>query len=217
MTKIALVLSGCGVQDGSEIHESVLALLALDRLNVEILCTAPNIPLQVVDHLTNAPTTDSRNVLAESARIARGAIRDVATLTPDEVDGAILPGGYGAAKNLCDFAAGAADYAVEPNTARFLRGLHAAHKPIGAICIAPAIVARLFGAEGVTLTIGTDRATAERLARTGAKHRDCAVGDVVVDEERRIVTTPAYMLAGRISEAAEGIEKLCREVVRMAR
>ncbi len=218
MTKVAVLLSGCGVNDGAEIHEAVVTLLCLDRLGTEVVCAAPDVPqMDVVDHATGRTTGETRNVLTEAARIARGAIHDVAKLKAHDVDAVVLPGGFGAAKNLCDFAKGGADWTVDPDVARFLREVHRLGKPIGAICIAPAVVARLFGDEGVTLTIGNDRDTAARLESTGATHRNCAVDGIVIDAEHRIVTTPAYMLATRISEAAAGIEKLCAEVVRMAR
>lgn len=218
MTKVALILSGCGVMDGAEIHESVIAMLALDRLDAQVVCAAPDVAqMHVVDHRAGKPTAESRNVLVEAARIARGEIRDLAGLAAAEVDAVVLPGGFGAAKNLCSFAKGEADWQVEPQTARFLREMHAARKPIGAICIAPALIARLFGEQGVRLTIGDDAPTAARLTATGARHRACRVDEICVDEERRIVTTPAYMLATRISQAAAGIEKLCAKVVAMAR
>ncbi len=218
MTKVAVILSGCGVNDGAEIHESVLMLLALDRLGAEVVCAAPNVDqADVVDHSTGKRTTEKRNVLREAARIARGAITDVAKLKAADVDAVVLPGGFGAAKNLCDFAKGEADWRVHGDVARFLKEMHAAKKPIGAACIAPAVLARLFGSEGVTLTIGSDAGTAARLETTGARHQKCAVDDVVVDQDRRIVTTPAYMLANRISQVAAGIDKFCAAVLRLAR
>ncbi|MFH0944003.1 MAG: isoprenoid biosynthesis glyoxalase ElbB [Planctomycetota bacterium] len=218
MARVAVILSGCGVNDGAEIHESVLTLLALDRMDAEVVFAAPNInQMDVVDHVTGKGTAETRNVLSESARIARGKIRDLAELSADEVDAAIVPGGFGAAKNLSNFATGRDDWSVNGEVARFLREVHAAGKPIGAICIAPAVVAALFGEEGVELTIGNDKGTAARLEGRGARHRNCRVDDIVIDAERKIVTTPAYMLAGRISEAADGIEKLCGAVVELAR
>jgi len=218
MPRVAIILSGCGVNDGAEIHESVLTLLALDRMDVEVVFAAPDVgQADVVDHVTGSTCDEQRNVLRESARIARGVIRDLAGLSAGDVDAAILPGGFGAAKNLSNFASGGSSWEVNPDVARFLKELHAAGKPIGAICIAPAVLAALFGGEGVTLTIGTDEGTAMRLEGQGARHRACRVDDIVIDSDRRIVTTPAYMLAGRISEAADGIEKLCGAVVELAR
>lgn len=217
MKKVAVLLSGCGVNDGAEIHESVVTLLALDRLGVEAVCAAPDKPQSdVIDHAAGAPVKETRNVLVESARIARGAIRDLAGLRASDVDAVVLPGGFGAAKNLCTFAAGKDPWEVDPEVARFLREMHAAKKPIGAMCIAPAIVAAVLGRHGVTLTIGEDAGTARRIESTGARHERCAVDDVVVDHENRVVSTPAYMLAGGVAEAAAGIEKLCAAVVEMA-
>jgi enhancing lycopene biosynthesis protein 2 len=220
MKKVAVILSGCGVNDGAEIHESVLTMLALDRRGAQIVCAAPNVAQAgVVDHLAGKETGEKRNVLVESARIARGQIVDLAKLGAKDVDAAILPGGYGAAKNLSTFAAGAAgggDWTVDKDVERFLTEMHRAKKPLGFLCIAPAIAAKVFGKEKVTLTIGTDRGTAQRLEKAGARHEACTVEDVVVDHAHKVVTTPAYMLAKRISEAAAGIDKLVGAVLEMA-
>jgi len=213
--KVGVLLSGCGVYDGAEIHEAVIALLSLDRAGAEIVCMAPNVEqLHVINHLTgDVATGEKRNVLVEAARIARGNIRDLATVDPGELDALILPGGFGAAKNLCDFALKGADCTVHPEVARVVRGVHAAGKPIGAICIAPALVAKLLGDEHPKLTIGTDKETAQALEKMGACHEACGVEGVVVDREHKLVTTPAYMLARSIAEAAAGIEKLVAEVL----
>jgi len=220
MTKVGVCLSGCGVYDGSEVYESVITLLALDRAGAEALCMAPDCDqLHVIDHTTGEPTGETRNVLVESARIVRGDIVDVAGVSAADVDALILPGGFGAAKNLCDFAMSGADSSVHPEVARLLKEVHAAQKPIGAICIAPAVVAAAFKGSGVhpQVTIGTDEATAAGIEAMGARHLACPVEEFRVDEPNRFVTTPAYMLAGRISEAATGIERLVAEVLRMAR
>jgi enhancing lycopene biosynthesis protein 2 len=216
--RVGVLLSGCGVYDGAEIHEAVITLLALDRAGAQILCMAPNMEqLHVINHLTgDVVPGENRNVLVEAARIARGQIRDVATVHAEELDALILPGGFGAAKNLCDFALKGPDCTVHPQVARLIRDVHAAGKPIGAICIAPALVARLLGEEHPRLTIGTDQETAAALEKMGACHENCGVEGVVVDQDRRLVTTPAYMLAQSISQAAEGIEKLVTQVLAMA-
>lgn len=219
MTKVGVCLSGCGVFDGSEIHEAVITLLALDRAGVEVQCMAPNCDqMHVIDHTTGEPTDEVRNVLTESARIARGDIVDVAEVSGAELDALIFPGGFGAAKNLCDFAARGADSSAHPEVARLLKEMHAAKKPVGAICIAPAIVASVFKDSGVStsVTIGTDESTAAGIEAMGAQHVSCPVEDFHIDAANRLVTTPAYMLAGRISEAAAGIEQLVTEVLRMA-
>lgn len=216
--RIGVVLSGSGVQDGSEIHEAVLTLLAIDRAGAEALCMAPDRDqADVVNHLRNAPMKEKRNVLVESARIARGKIRDLKTVRAADVDAVVLPGGFGAAKNLSTFASDGSDCRIDPEVERFLREVHAAGKPIGALCIAPALLARLFGGSlHPMLTIGTDAATAAVLDKTGATHVPARVTDVVVDRKNRFVTTPCYMLAGRITEVAEGAEKAIRALLELA-
>ena len=216
--KIGVVLSGCGVYDGSEIHEAVLTLLAIDRAGAEAVCCAPNIKqAHVINHLTGEESkSESRNVLTESARIARGKIRDVANVKASELDALILPGGFGAAKNLCDYAFNGPQCSVNPDVARLASEIHAAGKPIGVVCIAPVLAAKLFGAKNPQITIGTDKNTAKDIESFGAKHVPCAVSEFVVDKPRKLVSTPAYMLAQSIKEAAEGIEKLVRAVVEMA-
>lgn len=218
MLKIGVILSGSGVMDGAEIHESVLTLLAIDRAGAEALCFAPDKNQHhVVNHLTHAEMKESRNVLVEAARIARGRISDIRKARAADLDAVILPGGYGAAKNLCDFAFKGSDCSVDTEVARLLREMFESKKPIGAICISPAVVAKALGKEKPVLTIGSDADTAAALEKMGARHKAAKVSEAVVDENLRIVTTPAYMLAQRISEAAEGIEKLVSEVIRLAK
>lgn len=216
MTRVAVVLSGCGYLDGSEIHESVITLLALDRAGADVECLAPDKPqLDVVDHRSGeAVSGESRNVLAESARIARGAIRDVAEARAEDYDAVILPGGYGAAKNLSSFATEGPGCSVDPGVERLLRGAHEAGKPVGLICIAPAVGARLF--PEVELTIGADPDTASALEQMGAHHKSCAVESFVCDEKAKVVSCPAYMLGPGIKDVAAGIEKLVAEVLRLA-
>ena len=216
--KVAVILSGCGVFDGAEIHESVITLLALDRAGAEAVMCAPNIAqMHVFNHLTNeVEENETRNVLVESARIARGAIRDVAEVEASELDALILPGGFGAAKNLCDFAVKGPDCAVNPEVARLVREVHAQGKPVAAVCIAPALLAKVLGDEGPELTIGSDEGTAGALESMGAKHVSCPVNEFVVDRDKKLITSPAYMLAQSISEAADGIERTVEELVKMA-
>lgn len=218
MKKVAVILSGCGVFDGSEIHESVLVLLALDRANAQAICTAPDIPqYHVINHYTKQPVPgEVRNVLVESARIARGNIVPLNQLKVSDIDAVIVPGGYGAAKNLCNFAFAGADFTVNPEVEKFLKEAHNAGKPIGFVCIAPAIAAKLFGDKKVEFTIGTDSQTAGALTKHGAQHINCTVHNAVVDKNLKIVTTPAYMLATRITEAEAGINKLVQAVLEMA-
>ncbi len=217
MAKIGVLLAGCGVNDGSEIHEAVLTLLALDQLGVERLCMASNIKQRdVVDHLLGEAVSETRNVLVESARIARGEISDLADISAADIDAVILPGGFGAAKNLSDFAVAGAQAEVHPEVLRLLQEMHKAKKPIGALCIAPAVLARALGAFEPELTIGNDLATAKLLESFGARHQECPVDDIVVDQRNRLVTTPAYMLGPGLREIVTGIDKLVRQIVTMA-
>lgn len=204
--------------DGAELHEAVLTLLAIDRAGAEAVCMAPNIPQRhVINHLTGEESQgEVRNVLVESARIARGKIRDIATVKASDIDALIFPGGFGAAKNLCDYAFKGPDCSVNPEVARLASEVHAAGKPIGTMCIAPVISAKLFGAEQPQITIGTDKNTAKDIEKMGAKHVPCPVSEFVVDTKRKLVSTPAYMLANSIKEAAEGIEKLVKAVIDLA-
>lgn len=216
--RIGVILSGCGVFDGAEIHESVITMLALDRAGAEMVLCAPNRQqMHVVNHLTgDVVEGESRNVLVESARIARGAIRDVAEVRADELDALILPGGFGAAKNLCTFAVQGADCEVDPGVAALVREVHSQGKPVAAVCIAPTLLAKVLGEESPKLTIGSDLDTAEAIQEMGATHVNCPVREFVVDEERKIITSPAYMLAQTMSEVAEGIEKTISEMLRLS-
>lgn len=218
MTKVALILSGCGFKDGSEIHESVLAMLGLEQAGATVSCFAPakNQPA-VINHLTGDKTSSSRSMLEEAARIARGHIKPMSEATPADFDAVVLPGGFGAAMNLCDFATAGSNATVDADVEKFLIGMHEAGKPIGAICIAPAVVARVLGRQGAILTIGNDKGTAKALEGMGAKHVDAPVDGIVIDAKNRIVSTPAYMLGERVSDIAPGIFKLTAEVVKMAK
>ncbi len=215
--RVAVVLSGCGVYDGSEIYESVITLLRLDQAGAQVQCFAPNIPqLHVINHATgDVADGESRNVLVEAARLARGKIKDLAEAAEADFDAVILPGGFGAAKNLSDFALNGAKLTVNPSLRNFIQAMRSAGKPVGLMCIAPAMTGVLFG-EGATFTIGNDKETAAAIEATGAVHQNCAVEDVCVDRANKLVTTPAYMLAGRMSEAATGINKLVDTVLAMA-
>jgi enhancing lycopene biosynthesis protein 2 len=216
--KIGVLLSGCGVMDGSEIHEATLTLYFLDKYGAESICMAPNKDqFDVVDHIAGAPVNERRNVLLESARIARGKIRDAAAVKAEELDAIIIPGGFGAAKNLCTFARDGADCSADESAAVLLKELHRQGKPIGALCIAPALIARLFGNDySVELTIGSDPGTAAALEKMGAKHKNAKVDEIVVDGKNKIVTTPCYMLAQSIKEVGEGAEKLVVKILELA-
>ena len=217
MTKVAVILSGCGVFDGAEIFESTLTLLALDQAGVEYQCMAPDIEqMHVINHLTGEEMNEKRNVLIEAARIARGDVINLADADPSDYDALIVPGGFGAAKNLSDFAVKGAGMSVNKDVQNLIQAIHKAGKPVGLICIAPAMTPSLFG-EGAICTIGDDPETASAIEAMGGVHQNCPVEDIVVDKERKIVTTPAYMLAGRISEAASGINKLVSEILALSK
>ena len=212
--KIAVILSGCGVFDGSEIYESVITLLCLDQAGAAVQCFAPNIQqMHVINHLTGEVAKgESRNVLVEAARLVRGEIKDLDDANAEDFDAVILPGGFGAAKNLCDFAVKGADLTLNEDVTRFVQGIHQAGKPVGLMCIAPAMVGKLFD-YGVHFTIGNDLETASAIEATGAVHEPCSVNNICIDGTNNVITTPAYMLATSISEAASGIEKLVSTVL----
>ncbi|ANI30229.1 isoprenoid biosynthesis protein [Yersinia entomophaga] len=213
MKRVGVVLSGCGVFDGAEIHESVLTLLALDRAGAEAVCFAPDkTQLHVINHLSGEITDENRNVLVESARIARGKIQPLSAADPAQLDALIVPGGFGAAKNLSRFATEGTACSVDEDLYKLTQTMHKSGKPIGFMCIAPALLPKLLG-ERIRLTIGNDIDTADAIEAMGGEHIVCPVEDVVVDAEHKVVTTPAYMLAGSISEAAVGINKLVSKVL----
>lgn len=218
MPRVGVCLAGCGFKDGAEIHEATFTLLALDQEGAEIVCMAPDTPqVRVVDHVTGKEMKETRNVLVEAARIARGHIRDVAQVKASDLDALIIPGGFGAAVNLCDFAARGANAGVHPEVKRLIVEMVDQGKPIGAICIAPGLLAcALKGhVSGAELTIGNDRGTAEQLEKAGARHVDCPVDDCHVDARHKIVTTPAYMLGPGPKDVFKGIKKLVEKVVSM--
>ncbi|MGA2500801.1 MAG: isoprenoid biosynthesis glyoxalase ElbB [Tepidisphaeraceae bacterium] len=218
-TRVGVVLSGCGVFDGSEIHEAVSVLIALDKRGAQLVCMAPNIAqAEVINHAARKPASGGRNVLEESARIARGNIRDMATVKADQLDALIFPGGFGAVKNLSTFASDGARMKVNPEVARLVGEMVKAGKPIGLACIAPVLAAAILGAQGLSprLTIGTDKGTADAIRAMKATHVDTAAADICVDEANRVVTTPCYMTARGPWEVFQGAEKMVAEVLRMA-
>ncbi|MDR9889674.1 isoprenoid biosynthesis glyoxalase ElbB [Pseudenterobacter timonensis] len=216
MKRVGVVLSGCGVYDGAEIHESVITLLALARQGAQAVCFAPDKnQSEVINHLTGEPMAETRNILIEAARIARGAIQPLSEAKADELDALIVPGGFGAAKNLSSFASQGSECHVDVSLQALAQQMHAAGKPLGFICIAPALLPKIFDFP-LRLTIGTDIDTAEAIEEMGGEHVPCPVDDIVVDEENKVVTTPAYMLAEDIAQAATGIEKLVERVLVLA-
>lgn len=220
MAKVGVCLSGCGFLDGTEIHEAVSTLLALDQAGAEIACFAPDVEqAEVVDHLDSNPVPGkTRNVLAESARIARCEIEPLAKASAMDLDALIFPGGFGAACNLCSFASDGPDCTLNPDVERLIGEMIDAGKPVGFICIAPVIAARVYGARGLqpVLTIGNDPDTAAAIEAMGATHQDCPATGAVVDEANRLVSTPAYMLGSGPAEVYTGVGKLVGEVLRLA-
>jgi enhancing lycopene biosynthesis protein 2 len=213
--KVAVILSGCGVYDGAEIYESVITLLRLDQRGAQVQCFAPDIAqLHVINHLTGEEMPEARNVLVESARIARGEVKDIREANAEDFDALIIPGGFGSAKNLSNFAIEGTGCTVQPDVLTLTEAFAEAGKPVGLICISPALAAKIYG-PGVTCTIGNDTDTATALNKMGATHKECAVSDIVEDKARKLVTTPAYMLAQSISEAASGINKLVDRVLEL--
>jgi len=215
MKPIAVILSGCGKQDGSEIHEAVATLLAIDRAGATAQCFAPDImQAHVVNHLTNETMKETRHALVEAARIARGEIRPLSAVNIDSLDGAIYPGGYGAALTLCDFAKKGADCTLSPEVLSFAKAMAQAHKPQGFICIAPVMISAIYG-PGVEMTIGQEKETAALLEKMGNIHHVAKAHEVVVDAKHKVVSTPAYMEAQRIHEVFDGIDALVKAMLRL--
>jgi enhancing lycopene biosynthesis protein 2 len=221
--RVGVVLSGCGVMDGSEIHEAVSIVVSLDRRGAQIIYMAPNISqTQVIDHLAGQPVAgQKRNVLVESARIARGKILDIADVKADDLDALVFPGGYGATKNLSDYASNHEKPTVQSDVARLLREMNAARKPIGLACISPVLAAAVFGAMGTKsghpprMTIGSDAATASAIEAMGAQHQPVGPTEVLVDEENRLVSTPCYMNDVGPWTVFQGTERMVEEVLRL--
>ncbi|MGQ1889055.1 isoprenoid biosynthesis glyoxalase ElbB [Thermophagus sp. OGC60D27] len=212
--KVAVILSGCGVFDGSEIHEAVLTMLAIAKAGGEYSLFAPDMEQHhVIDHLTGNEMSEKRNVLVESARIARGKIQPLSAFRADAFDALMFPGGFGAAKNLCTFAFDGADCTVHPEVERAIRETNAAGKPIGALCISPVILAKVLS--GGKITIGSDQETAGAVQAMGSTHVDTTHGEVVTDEQLKIATTPCYMLDATIDQIALGAENVVKAVFGM--
>lgn len=216
MKRIAVVLSGCGFQDGTEITEAVSSLIALSELNVDYEVFAPNTELSAKNHL-NGESLGQRNVMAESARISRGDCKDISELKADNFDGILFPGGFGAALNLSNWAQKGSGCEVNSEVQTLIESFHSDSKPIGALCIAPAVIAKVLGKYSVALTIGNDSETAAEIEKTGASHIECAVTDFVTDRENKVVTSPAYMYGeAKPFEVYTGVRKAIHEFVEMA-
>jgi len=214
MKNFAVILSGCGAFDGAEIHEAVLTLLAIDKQGASYQCFAPDIPhAHVINHLKGEVTEETRNVLAESARIARGNIKSLNEYKAEEFDALILPGGFGCAKNLCDWAFAGDACAIDPEVERAVKTTYEAGKPIGAMCIAPVILAKMF--KGTILTTGQDPASGGFIENKGNIYTHTTHGEVISDLNHRIFTTPCYMLDATISEIADGTENIVKEMLKV--
>jgi len=212
MKKIAIILSGCGVYDGSEIHEATLTMLAITKQGAQYSCFAPDIQQHhVINHITGNEMEENRNVLIESARIARGNISSLSELSINEFDALVLPGGFGAAKNLSDFAFNGENCTVNKEVADIIKAFHKAKKPIGALCIAPAIIACIIN--NAQLTIGNDQSTAKIIEDLGSKHQNTSHGEIVYDELNKIITTPCYMLDANIEQIESGAIKLMEKLI----
>jgi enhancing lycopene biosynthesis protein 2 len=212
MKKFAIILSGCGVFDGAEIHEATLTMLAIVKQGATYEIFAPNIEQHhVVNHLTGEPMPETRNVLIESARIARGKIKDLKDYDANNYDALIIPGGFGAAKNLCNFAFAGDACEVNPDVEKAILKTAGFNKPIGALCISPVILAKIFG--DIELTIGSDKDTAEAIGKLGATHVTTTHGEVIIDEKNNVFTTPCYMLDANILDIDSGASNIVRAMM----
>ena len=212
MKKIAVILSGCGVFDGAEIHESTLTLLAIAKNNANYECFAPNINQHhVINHISGEEMKETRNVLIESARIARGAISPITNLDVTKFDAIIFPGGFGAAKNLSNLAFKGRDCEVDLQVEQIIKDFHSAQKPIGALCISPAIISKVI--HGAKVTIGNDEGTINAITAMGGVHENTTHGEVIIDEENKILTTPCYMLDANIVQIETGANELVKRLL----
>lgn len=217
MKKVAVILSGCGFLDGAEITEAISTLIAIGQNGAAYEVFAPNKDVEETNHLTQKPTGQKRNVLQEAARIARGEIQPLEQLKAKDFDALAFPGGFGAALHLCNFAEKGSGGQIDPQVARVVKEFSDSHKPIAAICIAPAIMALALGKKGVNVTIGEDAGTASELEKTGAKHQNCAVEKYVVDHSNKVITTPAYMYgSARPHQIFAGVSGAIAELIKMA-
>jgi enhancing lycopene biosynthesis protein 2 len=215
--RIAVILSGCGNKDGSEITEAISLIVQLSQLGAELTFFAPDLIFTPVNFITDQKHSEKRNVMEESARITRGKISDVKKLKADDFDALAFPGGFGAALHLCNWAEKGSKCEVLPAVAAAIRDFHKQSKPIAAICIAPTLLARILGDEGVELTIGNDPETAAEIQKTGAHHVDCPVDDYVTDRKCKVITTPAYMYGDAKPHLVfKGISGLAKELMEMA-
>jgi enhancing lycopene biosynthesis protein 2 len=212
--RIAVVLSGCGVYDGAEIQEAVLTMLAINRQGADYQCFAPDIEqAHVINHLTGKEMHETRKVMPEAARIARGNMKPLDQFSANDFDALIFPGGFGVGKNLCSFAFEGIHCTVNPDAEKAVRSMFQASKPIGALCLAPVLIAKILGRG--TLTIGRDPETAQAIEKLGGKHSVTAQGQIIVDEKNKVVTAPCYMLDATIGQIADETDKVVRAILKM--
>lgn len=215
MKRIAVILAGSGVFDGAEIHEATLTLYAIAKHNATYEIFAPNIDQHhVINHITGDEMPEKRNVLVESARIARGKITDLAKFDASQFDALIFPGGFGVAKNLCTFAFDGVNCKVNIDVEKAIRSMIERKKPVGALCIAPVLLAKILG--DVELTIGQDKGTADAVKTMGARHKETTHGDVIVDKKYKVATTPCYMLDATIAQIGDGANNVVKAILEMA-
>ncbi|CDH24663.1 isoprenoid biosynthesis glyoxalase ElbB [Xenorhabdus bovienii] len=215
MKCVAVILSGCGVYDGSEIHESVLTMLSLSRLGAKVSFFSPDeVQHHVINHLNGEEGKETRHIMQESARITRGNIQPLSQVDINTLDALIIPGGFGVAKNLCNFAFKGSECEINKDLLSIVRSMHQQGKPMGFMCIAPVMVAKILG-RPIKVTIGNDPETATQIEAMGGIHIECPVDDIVIDFKNKIVTTPAYILAESLSQAEQGIDKLVRKILEM--
>jgi enhancing lycopene biosynthesis protein 2 len=210
--KFAVVLAGCGVYDGAEIHEATLTMLAIMRQGAEYQCFAPDIKQHhVINHISGDEMNETRNVLIESARIARGDIKPLSEFDGNDFDALIFPGGFGAAKNLSTVAFKGPDAEINSDVEKAVMQMVDLKKPIGALCISPAFIAKIL--MDVNVTIGNDKGTIEAIEAMGATHVETDHGDVVFDESKLVFTTPCYMLDATILDIDDGANNIVKAML----
>lgn len=225
--KYAVLLHGCGVYDGTEIHEAVCTLLAIAQAGHEYQCIAPDVAqYHVIDHTTGNEMKESRNVLVESARIARGDVKRVDEINVADYAGLVMPGGFGTAKNITTWAFNGPAGEIEPKTRKLILGFAEARKPIAALCMSPTTLAKAF--EGTQfmahLTVGSTAepspydigAISEGMESIGAVAEMKTVREIAVDEELKIITAPCYMMEANIVEVYENTRQAIAELIRLS-
>ena len=214
--KIAIILSGCGNKDGAEITEAVSLIVNLSAAGAEMKFFAPNSEFTPKNFLTNEPLEQKRNIMVEASRISRSEMNDLSTLNANDFDGLAFPGGFGAALHLSNWGEAKSKCKVHPLVEKAIQDFYKQSKPIAAICIAPTLVAKVLGPNGVTVTLGSDPEVAKEIEKLGAQHVDCPVTDYITDREHKVISTPAYMHNAKPHEVFQGISGLVKEFIEMA-